>query len=539
MIRYPLGGLLLAGLAGAAGAQTSTPIDRDRVDRAQPTAPSPTLDSPAAPAAAIQIDAGDENAPPIQGIAFEGTEVPGVVARAAQGFVGRPASRATLQELADAMSRAYGRSEVALFTIAIPEQDLSTGTIRVLVGEGHVEAVLLTGEVEGRPLRLVRSYADRLTRERPTSRRTLERYLSLIQDIPGLRVQSRLEMGEGPGGVRLILALDYRRPTLSASFDNRTSRLVRDGQSTATARGYGLLREGDESQLSAAASIDFNDYIYLGFSHATPIGVEGTRLSGSIGYLKTRPPGTGRTGEATSFGLVLTHPLIRGYRRNLALSLAFDGLDSEDAAFGSLIANERTRAVRAAAGYAQTGERRALSTGLTASRGIDVFGARVDAATGDATFFKLNGRATFDQAIGRRAALRLRGSGQWTRDPLPAIERFAVGGADFGRAFENAILNADRGLAGLAEFAFRPLRAGRFAGSELYGFADYAAVRLLPRPGFSGQDLDLASAGAGVRLAWTDRAMVELEYARTIDRPFAGYASDWRVSIGWRLSIRP
>lgn len=534
-----LSALALLAWAGMAGAQTSTPIDRDRVDRTQPVAPPPMADAPSTPAGAISIEAGDEAAAPIRTIAFQGADVPGIVAQAALEFVGQRATRANLQALADAMSRAYGRSQVALFTIAIPEQDLSTGEITVWVGEGHVEAVLLTGEVEGRPLRLVRGYAERLTRERPTSRRTLERYLSLIQDIPGLTVQSRLEMGEGPGSVRLVLALDYRRPTLSASFDNRTTRLVRDGQFQVTARAYGLLREGDETQLAAAASVDFDDYIYVGASHSTPLGDDGLRLTGSVGHLVTRPPATGRRGEATSFGLVFAYPMIRAYRRNLTLSLAFDGLDSQDAAFGSLIATERTRALRAAAGYAQMAERRALSAGLTLSRGLGIFGANVAEAIGDTTFLKVNGRAGFDQALGRRAVLRLRASGQWTRDPLPAIERFAVGGAEFGRAFETAIVSADRGLAGLGEIGWRPIASGRFAASELYGFADIAAVRLLSRPGFAGQDFDLASAGAGVRLAWTDKAMIELEYARTIDRPFAGYASDWRVSVGWRISLRP
>lgn len=541
MIRYPLAALAAAGLSGTLAAQTSTPIDRDRVDRTQPVAPLPSPEAAQPPSAAVSVAAGeeDENAAPIQGIVFEGTEVPAVVAAAAEPFIGQRATRANLQALADALSHAYGRSQVALFTIAIPDQDLSGGTVRVQVAEGHIETVMLTGEVEGRALRLVRAYADRLTRERPTSRRVLERYLSLIQDIPGLTVQSSLAMGEGAGGVRLVLALDYRRPTLSAGFDNRTTRLVRDGQFTATARGYGLLREGDETQLSAAASVNFRDQLYIGASHSTPLGVEGTRLAGNVGYLKTRPRGTGRTGEATSFGLTVTHPVIRGYRRNMAASLALDGLDSENAAFGSLIATERTRAVRAALGYAQTGEHRAFGGGVTVSQGLDLLGADVPAEIGEATFLKVNGRLTFDQAIGRRAALRLRASGQWTRDALPAIERFAVGGADFGRAFETGILSADRGIAGLAELAFRPLRAGRLAATELYGFADMAKVGLEPRPGFAAGNFDLASAGGGVRLAYTDRAMLELEYARTLDRPFPNYGSDWRVSVGWRVSIRP
>lgn len=530
--------VLLAVLPVQALAQTSTPIDRDRVDRS-PRAELPPEVEPKAPGAATRVDAGDEAAPPIRNISFEGTDVPLVVAEAAQESVGQPANRATLQALADAMSRAYSRSEVALFTIAIPEQDLSSGNVRVLIAEGHIEAVLLTGEVEGRPLRLVRRYADRLTRERPTSRRTLERYLSLMQDVPGLRVTSQLQMGEGPGGVRLVLALDYQRPTVSFSFDNRTSRLVKDGQFNGTARAYGLLREGDETQMNGTASVDFDDLLYVGFSHSTPIGWDGTRLSFNAGFLRTRPEGTGQAGEARSGGVTLSHPLIRSYRRNLTLSLALDGINSENAAFGSVTATEQTRAVRGAASFAQSGERRTLSAGLTASRGLDILGARVPASTGEVAFFKLNGRAAFDQAIGQRAVLRLRAAGQWTGDALPAVERFSVGGASFGRGFEVGIISADRGIAGLAELAWRPIRGGDLKATEVYGFVDAASVRLLERPALESRGFDLASAGAGVRLAWRDKAMIELEYARTLDRPFPGYSSDSRLSVSWRLSIRP
>lgn len=532
--------LLAGALALAAplplSAQTGSPIDRQRADRAQPPAPALARETPAA---ATRVDAGDDAAPPIANIAFEGTRVPLAVAQAAQPFVGRPATRANLQALVGAMSGAYGRTEVALFTIVIPEQDLGAGNVRVLVAEGHLEAVVLTGEVEGRPLRLVRAYADRLTRQRPTRRATLERYLSLIRDIPGLDVRASLQTGEGPGGVRMVLALDYKRPSLSFSFDNRTTTLVRDGQFQARARAWGLLREGDETELNAAASVDFNDLLYVGLTHSTPIGTEGTRLALTGGWLFTRPPGTGLHGEAKALGLILSHPLIRGYRRNLSISLSLDGLNSDNAAFGSLIASERTRVARFAAGYSETGRRRAFSAGATASLGLDILGAEVPASIGRPDFLKFNLRAGLDQTVGQRAVLRLRGAGQWTRDPLPAAERFSIGGADFGRAFETGLINADRGYAGLAEFAFRPIRGGRFAASEIYAFVDYAAVRFLPRPAFAGQNLDLASAGGGIRLAFTDRAMLEFEVARTVDRPYPGYASDWRFSVGWRISLRP
>ncbi len=80
MLRHFLCGLALAACSSAAYAQTSTPLDQERADRALPS--SPDVGAPVAPAAAVRIDAMHASTP-IQSIQFEGTDVPEVVARAA------------------------------------------------------------------------------------------------------------------------------------------------------------------------------------------------------------------------------------------------------------------------------------------------------------------------------------------------------------------------------------------------------------------------------------------------------------------------
>src|SRR3546814_10226327 len=53
------------------------------------------------------------------------------------------------------MTRAYNRSSVALFTLVIPEQDLSGGIVTVASAEGYVGSVTLSGERESGPAPLV------------------------------------------------------------------------------------------------------------------------------------------------------------------------------------------------------------------------------------------------------------------------------------------------------------------------------------------------------------------------------------------------
>ena len=155
----------------------------------------------------------------------------------------------------------------------------------------------------------------------------------------------------------------------------------------------------------------------------------------------------------------------------------------------------------------------------------------------ETTFTKVNGKVTLDQAIGKRLIARLRASGQYSDDRLPAGERFSIGGEEYGRAFETAVITADRGYAGLAELAFKPLKTGKFALTEVYTFIDGARVRLVPRGLFTGATYDLASTGGGIRLAYSEKAAITVEGARSLDDPYPT-SGDWRVSVGWRLSLR-
>src|SRR3546814_17175573 len=83
----------------------------------------------------------------------------------------------------------YGKGDVSLYTIVVPQQNLSDGVLTLRVVEGYIDDVVITGDVKGRGLDLVRRYAARLAAEKPLRRPTLERYLSLIRDIPGLETE--------------------------------------------------------------------------------------------------------------------------------------------------------------------------------------------------------------------------------------------------------------------------------------------------------------------------------------------------------------
>lgn len=532
MTRIILTALAVASVPALVCAQPGPLIDRNRVDRKPPAAtPAPPAD--AAPRAPAVVEA-DASAAPLRAVEVVGSSLPQARFQAALApFAGQPLTVETISAAAQAAAKVYEGSDIALYTVAAPKQDLAEGRLRLVAIEGRIEQVVLRGDLKGRDMRLVSAYGEKLTRGDRLSRRDLERYLSLIRDVPGLEVKADLVQGRTPGAVVLNLTLKPKRAEVEFSLNNQgLSRLGRY-QLQADLSLYSLLRQGDLTDIVIGAPTELERYRYVGVTHSQAIGGEGLRAQISASHLETRPADVPTKGEVNAGSVQLSYPVIRGYERNLQVTGALDGLDSSDAAFGRVIATERTRVLRAAAAWNATSPRRVVALSGTASAGIDGLGARTTAGLADAGFRKLNLAAGADQALGKTFVLRLRATGQFTGDLLPASELFSAGGQDYGRAFPQSVLLGDRAGAASAELAWRPAKAPKtLQGSELYGFADAVRVERLARPGYAdARDDDLASAGLGVRMAFKTKTVLGLEGAYALAAPPELGDDIWRFGV--------
>jgi len=498
-------------------------------DRPQIPGPGDRLNLPKG----VAVDV-ESNAAAIQGIDFVGVDAPAMVAQAAQPFLGRPASRETLEALAKTISDAYAKTGIALYTVAIPQQDLSTGRVKILLAEGFVEDIAYPKGASP----LVQAYAEKLRKERPLTKRTLERSLSLIRDIPGAKADVSVQRGAEAGAVKFEIVPTRKRTDFSFGINNIAQAGLGRGQLQASAQAYSLFRDGDRTDLTYLSAIDFEQFKYVALSHQTPLGSDGLTLGLSGSYLDTRIAQPPVSGKAWTAGASLAYPVIRSYRRNLTISLGLDGLNSDTALVNSILSSDRIRAVRGAAGYSLVTDKSVLTGGFVMSRGLDILGARTTLDVADTTFTKIAGRAGYDRMIGKSFVARLRASGQYSSDRMPANERFAIGGPDLGRAFEVATVSGDRGFGGSFELALRPTLPERLKGTEVYGFIDGAKLRILARPGFSAANFSLASTGGGVRIAYNPHAWLELEGARVIEKPFPTAPGGWRFNINWRLKLR-
>jgi hemolysin activation/secretion protein len=521
--------MLLAAQAGTIPPRTNDlPITRNRIDRSAPQ-PVPAQ----APVVSAQV-VSDGNGQPIRGIRFTGAKAPAQVAEAARAFLGKPATKEVLTTLAAKLSAAYGDSDVALYTVAIPQQDFAEGTVVVNLTEGSIARVNVAGDPKKHPL--LRKRLARMTQEKPLSRPTMERQMTLAQTIPGLTIAPQFTDPNFTGALVMDVAAKQKHSKLTGGFSNRGVDLLGGGQFDAALELYSTAIDGDQFTLSGSAAGDLKRYRLVSGSYSAPVTASGLTAGLSATYFETRPKYLPIRGKAKQAAASLSYPLVRSFKRSADVSLSFEGLNSDNAAFGNLIASERTRAVRGAASFTVNTPKRSASALVSLSKGLDGLGARAAAPYIETGFLKATAAGSIAQAIGKRAALRTSFTAQYTRDNLPVAERLTLGGETIGRAFDTGVLSGDRGIGGVAELAYQPLKFAPLKTSEVYTFVDEGRLTVLGALGVADQTYTLGSAGLGLRAKYKDKAELGLEGARVIDKPVPGYAEKWRLTVSWRLN---
>lgn len=529
--RLTLMAIAALALPGLAAAQTAP----SRI--APPTRPDQTP-TPARPLQEPVATPRAEQAPPtiqpfvLRGVRIEGSTLPpALLAAKYQPFIGRSLDGSSLIQISDAVASAYQGSGVALYTVAIPEQDFADGVVQLVAREGYIESVAIDGPRGRRQRELIAAYVGKLRAEKPLRQATLQRYVSLIRDIPGLTVDLQLQAGEQPGGVKLAIRARPNRVQAGIGINNRGTAFLGRTQVQADLLFNSAFRQGDQTQFTVAAPTEPKLFQYYAAAHSQPIGANGTRVQVSAGYLRTRPLAAGLRGHATSAGVQLTHPLIRSFDKDLYVTVGFDGANSDNAFFGFTFSDDRTRVARGSLAFNASTRKSLFAISAALSQGVSGLGARtLDPAVSELDFTKVNGRVAYNRSLGGPVIVRLTAAGQYSGDRLPGAEQFALGGDEFGRAYQASLIAGDYGYAGAAELALRPQKLpAALAGSELYGFVDGGKVWYRGRNGFSTQSADLGSAGGGARIALKSRVVVQLEAVRGLADPLAfADGRDWR-----------
>ncbi len=491
----------------------------------QPAPAGPALEAPPA------VDAEAEAAFVLAAVVLEGNSVfsDAELAPLYADFLAQRIGFPEIAEIARRITEAYREAGYPLSRALVPPQEATGGTLRVRIVEGYVGQVVFEG-ADGQEA-LLAGYAAAIAADRPLRLRTLERQLLLINDLAGFTVaDSRLAETETPGAYRLTIAVARDALDGTVYLDNRGTPEVGRLQGYLAAGANSLLGGGERFQLGFFTVPDEpRELLFADVTVQQPLGVDGTLLTtrASRSYIDAggELSGLDTEGESTSLVVRVEHPAIRSRAETLWLFAAFDVLNSEEDRLGDTSFDDRLRVLRAGTSYLRSdGWAGVNQARLEISQGLPVLGA---SESGDSNLSRADGEGVFTKAalelsrtqqLGDLFSLRAALKGQIAADQLLSAEEFALGGSQFGRAYDFAELTGEHGLAGSIEARFgQRVDEVLFTSYQLYAFYDLGAVWNENASDDLGRQ-SLASAGGGLRLGLPGGVEASLELAKPLTR---------------------
>jgi hemolysin activation/secretion protein len=442
------------------------------------------------------------------------------------GLAGQTVPLAKLEAARHAMVTLY-RSHGYIFSTVSVTVD-AQGDVEFIVTEGHIAEVKLSQDI-GPAGSAVLGFLNHLTTERPVREASLEHWLLLAQQVPGVSVHAVLRADhDDPGALTLIAEVSKQTVSGLITADDRgfsgtgpTEALLVGDVNSATALG-------DQTEISLYHTSGSTD----NFGQAAEsffIGTHGLRLRLYGGTGRAWPSGAlhsiGYESRVTVFGAALSYPVLLRRNQSLTATLHFDATDDEINTAGLRTSTDSLRVARLAGNYAWQDiwagpARDALSIfNLQASQGLPGLGAsRNGRALGVAgryraqmQFWKLNGalgrtQTLFTPTPDSVLSLRLESGGQYTGEILPSEEEFGLGGTRFTRGFYAGEVSGDNAAYATAELQLNTgYTVNLFShpadlGVQYYTFYDWGESWSHLR---SDANHKVESAGGGIRLGLT------------------------------------
>ena len=475
----------------------------------------------------------------LNGVKLEGSTVYGD-AELSEIYANKIGSTITLGDLnviADAITSYYRNHGYILSRAVVPPQKANGGVVTIRVVEGFVNTVKVQGDRADDAQ--IQAYAEKIRSSKPLDAAKLERYLLLMDDLPGVTARAVLTPSPTtPDASDVVITVTRKRFEFSASIDNRASRYFDSAQASATAGVNDLLGMDDQTQLRVANSILSPRRLqFFEIRHEEQIGNEGTTLVGSASHVLTIPGYTlapldlKSTGDTFSLGV--SHPLLRSRQSNWFVNSDFVVRNVEADTFAGNFYYDKTRVLSIGTSYDFVDSTSAINRiEGRASKGLDLDISNAKAhsrANGDASFLKFNSKASRIQPISGPWAVYGAIAGQYSNDPLYASEEFGLGGSEFGSAYDSAELTGDSGIAARAEIQLNQSRPGEWLlpQYQLYTFYDGGKVwNNDSLAGLENSTATLSSAGIGTRFNLVDAISGSLEGAVPIGHNVAAYGQD-------------
>ncbi len=563
--------LSLAARAQAPPAQLQAVPQGSPIPRVLPPTPAPPTAAPLALPPAAPATALPNQPVRVTSVTVEGVTVyplPAIMALTG-GLTGPAVPPASIDGARQAILQRYRADGYVLSSVSVA-LDARSGRLRFVVAEGRIAAVKLDGDIGPAGVQVLR-FLDHLTEPPVIDAATLERYVLLAGEVPGVTLHAVLQPApDDPGALMLVAQVSRQAVSALATADNRAWVNVGPIEGLVLADLNSFTSFGEKTELTLYHAFP-NTATYGQGAIETFLGGSGLKLRVYGGSGVAVPTGPLRaenySGATTLFGAQLSYPVILASRQLLNTYVDVDAADSVVnlgllGAPATQFSSDAVRALRLGASYAISdhllgAERSAVTVAaVRVSQGLSILGATANGAASlprvgeQNSFTKVDFRLTRTQTLftpwqGATVALKGLLVGQYSGDVLPPTEEFFLGGMEYARGYYAGQVVGDSALAATAELQLNTtIGLGRLGWTheipvQFYTFYDWGEAWANHA---NGPGAHLGSVGGGARMQLARWAELDLEGVARLNRypngTGPGVSALYGGAFYWRVVVR-
>lgn len=439
------------------------------------------------------------------------------------------------------ITQRYQNDGYALSYAYLPQQNILSGEVTVVLVEGYVSQHEMQGDI-GPVMDRIKAMVQPILRERPLTKATFDRYTSLMSQIPGVSLVANVAPPKTTDGAVTLVTEARRR-----AFDGTASIQKDKGddlQVVASAISNSQTAVGEQVAVTTLLPPGKDHERYLRLDYSQYVSNNGTRLQTYVSGYKSEPTNSliriqsnaafdysSRKNNRASIGV--SHPFQISSQQIVTGVARVYGVDDERK-YDLLATTPQPRVIKDALKQsskvralalegdwrqAQQKQMRVLSAGvyqgmntLGAKSELELVGIKIKDRTDlDFTRVRLSGLQSNNYADALQGVAS--GAVYWSRDTLPESEQVIFGDRNFARGYPSDQAYGDKGWGAGYELGYSIKLDEKWL-RLVQPYAALDAARSWYNLSESGSASDLSSAALGVRLADKKFYNLGLEVAR-------------------------
>ena len=456
----------------------------------------------------------------------------GNIEEAVYPFLGETKTIEDVEKARLALEKKYQDAGYLTVSVSIPQQEVDSGVVKLLVTEGTVERLRVT-DSKYTSLAEVKSRVAEFGEGKVPHFPTAQQQLTTVNRGQNRQVTPVLRAGKSPGKVEVDLKVQDKLPLHgSLELNDKYSPNTTETRLNGSLRYENLWQKDHSIGLSFQLSPeDLNEVKVISGTYVIP------RMNGDYfaAYGVISKSDIAAVGDVNVIGngyiagarYIHPLPLLENYYHSLTAGVDYKDFKESVNLLGSDGFKTPISYLAFSLGYDGTYQTKDSQTQLNAALNIAPRGlGNKEQEFADKRFLAMPNYAYIradlkhTQKLPLDWSLSAKLSGQVANDPLISAEQFTIGGFDSVRGYLESSALGDNGLSGTLELRTPPLmkyiKTDLFKEFYAYSFVDAGYVSIYDPLPNQDKNSDLMSVGLGVKLKAAKGIFTNLDYAHAL-----------------------